>query len=183
MSFFRRFIPGSQSNTAKEEVKEIPITPEEALSRELKAMDCKDTINLSGRGIKELPQGLLHHKGTLEGLILSRNDAPKISLIADFQKLKRLDLSQCNLEEIENEVFLLKYLESLNVNHNNLTAINDLISNLHYLTDFNGSNNKITMITTWIGHAISMKTLNLSYNVVNIGNNSNFKTFISLHLF
>lgn len=167
MSFLVRLFSSSQNNTEKSEAKETQITPEEALSRELKAMPCRDTINLSGRNIKELPQGLLHHKETLEGLILSRNDAPKVALIADFQKLKRLDLSQCNLTTIENEVFLLKYLESLDANHNQIVVINDLISNLHYLTEFNGSNNQITMITPWIGHAISLRTLNLSYNVVN----------------
>lgn len=165
MSLFSWFRSQNKS-TEKNEVKEVPLTPEEMLSQELKKMDCRDNINLSGRDIKELPQGLLHHKGTLEGLNLSKNDAPKITLIADFQKLKRLDLSQCKLPFIENEVFLLKFLESLDVRQNNLTSINDLISNLHYLTDFNASNNQISMITTWIGHAISLKTLNLSYNVV-----------------
>lgn len=168
-SFFKKSSPQeAEKGVSKEEEKEEePLSPEEIASRELKGMECRDTISLNGRGLRELPQGLLHHKETLEGLNFSRNNAPKISLIADFQKLKRLDLSECNLTEIENEVFLLRLLESLDVSHNKLTAIGDMICNLHHLTTFNGSNNTILSITPWIGHTLSLKALNLSYNAVN----------------
>jgi hypothetical protein len=85
---------------------------------------------------------------------------------AKRQNAQNLDLKECNLESIPNEVFQLKTLLNLNLSSNKLTTIDKAIENLKILTELNLENNFITSLPEEILSLPNLKYLRLTNNPI-----------------
>ncbi len=130
-----------------------------------------NTIDLSDKGLLEIPIGLLNLKN-LDHLDLSNNNINFISNdISKLEKLKHLELYKNKLTKIPKWIFELKNLERLELSNNNISSISDEISKLTKLAILDLNYNNLNSFPNWIYKLKNLISLNLSNNNINIISN------------
>ena len=84
------------------------------------------------------------------------------------KRLTKLDLSNCNLTEVPQDVFKFKRLKVLKVSGNKIKYIPKEITSLNYLERLDLSNNKISVLHASIGKLDNLTTLNLNNNKIKV---------------
>ncbi|MFX1392589.1 MAG: leucine-rich repeat domain-containing protein [Promethearchaeota archaeon] len=97
-----------------------------------------------------------------------------LNALTEPAKVIRLDLSDCNLTSIPDEVFSFPNLKELILSRNNFTSLPKEIGNLTSLEILELSHNKLTTLPDEIGDLRALQKLYLSFNHI-----SNLPTSIS----
>lgn len=127
-------------------------------------------INLSKNNLNSLDLSIFHQNRNLRQLILSHN--PNISLtgFAKLYKLKLLDLSSNNFNNIPNEIKLLINLQYLYLDKNNLEFIPSELNELNNLEILSLNGNQIRELNDLFclntKFKFSLRELNLSKNIL-----------------
>lgn len=109
------------------------------------AMAQKRYLNLSSRGLKEIPYELGRLQ-SLEELLLKYNQIRSFSTsLYQCKALKRLDLSSNQLEELPNSIYQLRKLENLSLRDNKLKFLPAGFSQLRELRSLDLSNSHRSM--------------------------------------
>lgn len=87
-----------------------------------------ERLNLSNNNLIELPKTILSLK-KIRSLSLAGNTKLKwadvFALLAEFPRLKKLDLSACNIKHLPAEIFHLSNLKTLILDDNPIDALSD----------------------------------------------------------
>jgi len=121
-------------------------------------------INENEAYIKNRVYILLFEKNT------PKNDKIKAILpcIAEFNKLRQLDLSDQLITTLPDSLGNLERLKELNLSHNQIATLPDSLGNLEWLTELNLSHNQIATLPDSLGNLERLEELNLSHNQIAI---------------
>ncbi len=92
-------------------------------------------------------------------------DEPK-SYIEENRHVVSLNLSQCELKEIPESVFNLKYLRTLKLHHNKISEISHLITNLKEITTLDISYNRLSVFPKPFRNLKNLRILKLNHNKI-----------------
>ena len=125
-----------------------------------------EELDLSGRGLKELPQEIERLTG-LKKLKLDSNEITELpDSIAQLNNLTRLDLRNNEITEIPDSIAQLNNLTQLDLDNNQITEIPDSIGKLTNLTELYLRSNEITEIPDSIAQLTNLKGLVLENNPI-----------------
>jgi hypothetical protein len=123
-----------------------------------------DVLDLSDMGITGIPEDI-GRLAKLKKLVLSNNNIQILTpKLGDLRKLEWLDLSNNQLVKLPNEIGNLRKLKRLLVSGNKLTTLPESIGNLVDLFWLNISDNKLTALPNSVGFMKNIRRLFLRNN-------------------
>lgn len=126
--------------------------------------DTRTTLNLSYRGIKNLPAAIGQFKNLKELNLWCSDLGTLPPEIGQLKNLEVLDLSFNKLSTLPSEIGQLKNLKRLYLSHNELETLPSEIGQLKNLEELDLSYNELETLPPEIGQLKNLKRLNLKYD-------------------
>lgn len=108
----------------------------------------------------------IHDDKELEKTLIGLEQLNSFSGLKMHKKINYINLDNCELTVIPEEVFKFSNLSALSLDNNCLTTLPDSITNLRNLKRLYLSNNKIKTLPSIMGDLISLESIYLSYNQI-----------------
>ncbi len=131
---------------------------------QLVVMKRNNTINLSKKGLTEIPEEVFDYK-EVKVLKLFGNHLSKIShRIAELENLEELYIGKNDLDSLPPEIGQLKKLRILSIQYNQLSKLPNEIGQLQNLEQLWLNQNKLDSLPTSIGNLKNLTKIQLNFN-------------------
>lgn len=111
-------------------------------------------------------------------IVASRDNEKLNEVLNKCKNLQNIDLLDCQLTAIPNEIFELKYLQYLFLNHNKISEIPEEIKNLNYLKILSIKFNNLKEIPEYLSELKNLELLMLRGNNIPEADIENLKLLL-----
>jgi Leucine-rich repeat (LRR) protein len=125
----------------------------------------KKNVNLSKRGLKEIPEWVYAQASEVRTLKLYGNKFDSLSIgIQEFENLEKLYLGKNNLKTLPSTIGNLKHLKLLSLTGNKLDSLPQQLGELDNLNQLWLGQNNLKVLPNSMGNLSELKNLYLQYN-------------------